>query len=145
MILIKKIYAFILYVSDSGLQCNKHNSYWYGVQYQGRQTALDRGTGQWKWYCPSRMVRSPRRYHLRYYLIWIDYSNCLNGVQLIMGCYPSKIQSFLYFYVNKWYNWRTYLFQLVLIHSSFHQFLFEMGFEGKRYRYIVNVKLQLYF
>jgi hypothetical protein len=26
----------------------------------------------------------PRRYHLRYYLIWIDYSNCLNGVQLIM-------------------------------------------------------------
>jgi hypothetical protein len=27
-------------VSDSGLQCNKHNSYWYGVQYQDRQTAL---------------------------------------------------------------------------------------------------------
>jgi hypothetical protein len=25
-----------------------------------------------------------RRYHLRYYLIWIDYSKCLNGVQLIM-------------------------------------------------------------
>jgi hypothetical protein len=25
----------------------------------------------------------PRRYHLRYYLIWIDYSDCLNGIQLI--------------------------------------------------------------
>jgi hypothetical protein len=34
MILIKSFYAFILYVSDSGLQCNKHNSYWYRVQYQ---------------------------------------------------------------------------------------------------------------
>jgi hypothetical protein len=40
MILITNCYAFILYVSDSGLQCNKHNSYWYRVQYQDRQTAL---------------------------------------------------------------------------------------------------------
>ena len=36
----------ILYVSDSVLQCNKHNSYWYGVQYQDRQTALG------SWYGP---------------------------------------------------------------------------------------------
>jgi hypothetical protein len=34
---------FILYLSDYGLQCNKHNSYWYGVQYQDRQTSL----GSW--------------------------------------------------------------------------------------------------
>ena len=38
MILIKNYYAFILYVSDSGLQCKKHNSYWYRVQYKDRQT-----------------------------------------------------------------------------------------------------------
>ena len=131
MILIKYLYAFILYVSDSDLQCNKHNSYLYRVQYQDIQTALG------SWYGPVAKARSisfptvrtttqgqsvyvmlrsisvtivfialktriwhiqykcidifiriiegfHRRYHLRYYLIWIDYSNCLNGVQLIM-------------------------------------------------------------
>jgi hypothetical protein len=31
--------AFILFVSDSGLQCSKHDSYWYGGPYQDRQTA----------------------------------------------------------------------------------------------------------
>jgi hypothetical protein len=50
MILIKKFYAFILYVSDSGLQCNKHNSYLYRVQYQDRQTALG------SWYGPVEMI-----------------------------------------------------------------------------------------
>jgi hypothetical protein len=53
MILIKNFYAFILYVSDSGLQCNKHNSYWYGIQYQDRQTA--RGS----WYGPVKMILPP--------------------------------------------------------------------------------------
>jgi hypothetical protein len=50
MILINNFYAFMLYVSDSGLQCNKHNSYWYGVQYQDRQTALG------SWYGPVEMI-----------------------------------------------------------------------------------------
>jgi len=50
MILINNCYAFMLYVSDSGLQCNKHNSYWYGVQYQYRQTALG------SWYGPVEMI-----------------------------------------------------------------------------------------
>ena len=40
MILVKNVYAFILYVSDSGLQCNTHNRDRYGMQYQDRQTAL---------------------------------------------------------------------------------------------------------
>ena len=56
MILIKNIYAFILYVSDSGLQYNKHNSYWYGVQYQIDRLPLGRGTNQWKWYCPPNIA-----------------------------------------------------------------------------------------
>jgi hypothetical protein len=50
MILIKKFKAFILYVSDSDLQCNKHNSYLYRVQYQDRQTALG------SWYGPVEMI-----------------------------------------------------------------------------------------
>jgi hypothetical protein len=50
MMLIKNFYAFILYMSDSGLQCNKLNSYWYGVQYQDRQTALG------SWYGPVEMI-----------------------------------------------------------------------------------------
>ena len=52
MILINNFYAFILYVSDSGLQCNKHNtgSYWYRVQFQDRQTALG------SWYGPVEMI-----------------------------------------------------------------------------------------
>jgi hypothetical protein len=50
MILIINFYAFILYVSDSDLQCNKHNSYWYGVQYQDRQTALG------SWYGPVEII-----------------------------------------------------------------------------------------
>ena len=37
---LKYFCAFILCVSDSGLQCNKHNSYWYEGKYQDRQTAL---------------------------------------------------------------------------------------------------------
>jgi hypothetical protein len=47
MNMIKNFYAFILYVSDSGIQCNKHNSYWYGVQYPDRQTALESWYGPW--------------------------------------------------------------------------------------------------
>jgi hypothetical protein len=47
MILIKNVYAFILYVSDSGLQCNKLNSYWYRVPYQDRQTALGSWSVPW--------------------------------------------------------------------------------------------------
>jgi hypothetical protein len=47
--------SFILYVSDSGFQCNKHNSYWYRVQYQDRQTALGSWYGPWavciSYYC----------------------------------------------------------------------------------------------
>jgi hypothetical protein len=39
--------ALLLRVSDSGLQCNKHNSYWYGGQYQDRQTALGFWYGLW--------------------------------------------------------------------------------------------------
>jgi hypothetical protein len=50
MILIKNFYAFILYVSDYGLQCNKPNSSLYRVQYQDRQTALG------SWYGPVRMI-----------------------------------------------------------------------------------------
>jgi len=49
---LKKKWAFILCTSDSGLQCNKHNSYWYGVQYQDRQTALGSLYGPWNWYFP---------------------------------------------------------------------------------------------
>jgi hypothetical protein len=44
MILIKNFYAFILYMSDSGLQCNKHNSYWYRVQYQDRVNIVKKNT-----------------------------------------------------------------------------------------------------
>jgi hypothetical protein len=50
MILIKNFYAFISYMTDSGLQCNKYNSYWYGVQYQDRHTALG------SWYGPVEMI-----------------------------------------------------------------------------------------
>jgi hypothetical protein len=46
---LKKVCAFILCVSDSGFQCNKHNSYWYGVQYQDRQTALQLGKYHFHW------------------------------------------------------------------------------------------------
>jgi hypothetical protein len=45
MILIKNFY-----VSDSGLQCNKHINYWYRVQYQDRQTALG------SWYGPVEII-----------------------------------------------------------------------------------------
>jgi len=37
-------------VPDSDLQRNKHNSYWYGGQYSGRQTALGSWYGLWNWY-----------------------------------------------------------------------------------------------
>ena len=37
-------------MSDSGLHGNKHNSYWYGVQYQDRQTAFV------SWYGPVEMI-----------------------------------------------------------------------------------------
>ena len=50
LILIIHFYAFILYVSDSGRQCNKYNSYWNRVQYQDRQTALE------SWYGPVEMI-----------------------------------------------------------------------------------------
>ena len=49
MILITNVYAYILYMSDAGLQCNTHNSYWYGVQYQIDRRPMGRGTDQWKW------------------------------------------------------------------------------------------------
>jgi hypothetical protein len=52
MILIKHFYAFILYVSDSDLQCNTHNSYWNRVQYQDIQTAQE------SWYGPVEMILS---------------------------------------------------------------------------------------
>jgi len=41
-----------LYSSDSGLQYNKHNSYWYRGQYPDRQTALRSWYGPWNWYFP---------------------------------------------------------------------------------------------
>ena len=48
---LKKLGSFILCVSDSGLQCNKHNSYWYGGKYQDRQTAKTVwGHLSWNWY-----------------------------------------------------------------------------------------------
>ena len=46
------ICAFILCVCDSGLQCNKHNGYCYGVQYQDRQTSLGSWYEPWNWYFP---------------------------------------------------------------------------------------------
>ena len=58
MILIKNFYAFILYVSDSGLQCNKHNIVtdiecnvridrlpWVVVRTSGNDIALASGSG----------------------------------------------------------------------------------------------------
>ena len=51
----------ILCVSDSGPQCNKHNSYWYGGQYQDRQTVLGVWYGPYNWYF-SRL----RLYHFHW-------------------------------------------------------------------------------
>ena len=45
-----KISVHLYCVSDSSLQWNKNNSYWYGVQYQDRQTALG------SWYRPVEMI-----------------------------------------------------------------------------------------
>jgi hypothetical protein len=55
---LKNFCAFtcILCVSDSGLQCNKHISYWYGGQYLNRQTALGSWYRPWKWYFPHLLL-----------------------------------------------------------------------------------------
>ena len=49
---LKSFCGFILCVLDSGLHCNKNNSYWYGGQYQNRQTALVFWYEPWNWYFP---------------------------------------------------------------------------------------------
>jgi hypothetical protein len=58
MILIENVYAFILYVSYSDLQCNKHNSHRYKVQYQDRQTALGSWNGPVEIILPSPPTRA---------------------------------------------------------------------------------------
>ena len=100
MILIKNVYAFILYVSDTGLQCNKHNIYWYRVQYHDRQTVLG------SWYGPVEMIlpSSPAR-EILFSLVrttTLGQSVCPDIALHISNYYISMIcliLEWLYFYV----------------------------------------------
>ena len=58
-----KNFCALYCVSDSGHQCNKYNSYWYGVQYQDWETALGSWYRLWNWYFPRLRLG-------QYYVYW---------------------------------------------------------------------------
>ena len=113
----KNVYAFILYVSDSGLQCNKHNSYWYGAQYHIDRLPLDRGTDSWKWYWPSAwaisfsLIRTTTLRQSVYPDITLHISNYYINIHVDITLPQSTSVSFSAYYIYP-VEWKTQIWHL---------------------------------
>ena len=77
----------ILYVSDSGLQCNKHNGYCYQVQYQDRQTDLGSWYQPWNWYFPRLRLGQSVYPHIALHFSNYYLNIFLMKSKVILKCY----------------------------------------------------------